>query len=325
MKILITGGAGYIGSSIASILLDNGHVPVILDSLINGQREFVAGRIFYQGDISNEELLKNIFTEHQDIEAVVHCAALISVPESESNPELYYKENVTKSIELFSNLRKLNCKKIIFSSSGSVYGKDSELLVNENSTLNPGSAYAKTKMITEIVLHDYCQAFNMKGVALRYFNPIGADPKMRSGFYNKSSTMVIRALLEAANNNKEFIITGTNWPTRDGSGIRDYLHVWDLARAHLLALEKFDSIFSDDQKFQVINIGTGHGVTVKELVAAFEKVLGRPIKKSESMARSGDVAGAYANRDLAKKILNWEPELSIEDAIKDALDWENKK
>jgi UDP-glucose 4-epimerase len=324
MKVLISGGAGYIGSTIASLLLDNGHTPIILDSLINGRKEFTAGRIFYHGDIADRNLLKKIFLDHSDIEAVVHCAALISVPESEKLSALYYKENVAKSIEFFSALHELNCRKIIFSSSCSVYGTPKDLLATEKSKLNPSSTYAKTKAMTEAILRNYCNAFNFKGVALRYFNPIGADPFMRSGSYNKKSTMIIRGLLDAALNNKEFVLTGTDWPTRDGSGIRDYLHVWDLARAHLLALEKFNSIFSENNSYRTINLGSGNGTTVKELINSFEKVLGRQILKREAPARPGDVAGTYANYDLAEKILGWRPELSINDAIRDSIRWEKK-
>jgi UDP-glucose 4-epimerase len=326
MKVLISGGAGYIGSTIASILLDNGHQPVILDSLVNGRREFADGRIFYQGDIADRELLKKIFSEHSDIEAAVHCAALILVPESEARPADYYRENVSKSVDFFEALKDLGCKKIIFSSSASVYGSADELEVSESSPLKPSSPYARTKMMMEAVLSDFCRAYDMKGIALRYFNPIGADPKMRSGAYDPRSTAVMRALLNAAaGDSKEFAITGTNWPTRDGSGIRDYLHVWDLARAHLLALERFDQAFEAGENYSVINIGTGNGVTVKELVAAFERVLGREIIKREVGPRPGDVAGAYASRAKAERLLGWKPELSIEQATRHALEWEAKK
>jgi UDP-glucose 4-epimerase len=326
MKILISGGAGYIGSTIASILLDNGHQPVILDSLVNGRREFTDGRIFYQGDIADKELLKKIFAENPGIEATVHCAALILVPESEEKPAEYYRENVSKSVEFFESLKDLGCKKIIFSSSASVYGNADDLVVNEDSPLKPSSPYARTKMIMEMVLADFCRSYGIKGIALRYFNPIGTDPKMRTGVYNPKSTAVMRALLNAADgSSSEFVLTGTDWPTRDGSGIRDYLHIWDLAQAHLLALEKFDSVFREGKNFSAINIGTGNGVTVKELVSAFEKALGREIPKREASSRPGDVAGAYASRDLAKKLLGWEPELSVEQALSDALKWEGEK
>ncbi|HEY8463438.1 MAG TPA: UDP-glucose 4-epimerase GalE [Bacillota bacterium] len=326
MKVLVTGGAGYIGSTVCSALLDHGHQPVILDSLITGRAEFVKDRIFYQGDIADRNLLEKIFTEHPDIRYTIHFAALIQVPESVIKPFEYYYENVAKSLLLFKNLNELNCKNVIFSSSASIYDDVPGFMVTEESPLNPRSPYARTKYMMEMVLKDFCSAYGMKGIALRYFNPIGADPKLRSGIYAQFPSHVLGKLVNVALGKEPvFKITGTNWNTRDGSGIRDYIHVWDLAMAHLKALEQFDTIFTSPdgaaQPYQVINLGSGTGVTVKELVAAFEKVYGRTINKIEAPPRDGDVAGAYANADRAARLLGWKTELSIEDGIADALRW----
>lgn len=326
MKFLITGGAGYIGSTVASALEDNGHIPIILDSLVTGRVEFTKGRIFYQADIADQDALAKIFTDHPDIEACLHCAALIVVPESVSEPYLYYRENVAKSLELFMNLHKIGCNKVVFSSSASIYASVPGFMVTEQSPLQPSSPYARTKYMMEMVLSDLCAAYGMQGIALRYFNPIGADPKMRSGVHVKEPSHVVGKLVETALGvNPEFHITGTNYETRDGTGIRDYIHIWDLARAHVSALTEFDAVFeragNPEDNYLVINLGTGRGVTVRELVTAFEKVYGQTIQKRDMPPRPGDVPGAYANADTALRLLNWKAELSIEEGISDALKW----
>lgn len=326
MKVLVTGGAGYIGSTVCSALLDRGHEPVILDSLVTGREEFAKDRIFYKGDIADKEILERIFKEHPDIKYAIHFAALIVVPDSVSNPYGYYTENVAKSLELFKNLNRLGCKNIIFSSSASIYDDVDNFMVTEKSPLNPRSPYARTKFMMEMILKDFCDAYDMKGIALRYFNPIGADPKMRSGVHVKFPSHVLGKLVDTAlGRNPVFQITGVNWPTRDGSGIRDYVHIWDLAQAHVKAIENFEEAFNKsenpDGHYLVINLGTGNGVTVKELVSAFEKVYNQKINKEETDPRPGDVAGSYCNADTALKLLGWRAEKSIEDGISDALKW----
>lgn len=328
MKILITGGAGYIGSTICSALEDFGHTPIILDSLVNGRREFTEKRLFYCGDISDRTLLETIFTQHPDIYAVVHCAALIFVPESVEKPYEYYTENVSKSIEFFKILSELNATRVVFSSSASIYDVVPNFVVTEKSTIKPGSPYAKTKYMMEMVLEDYCHAYSLKGISLRYFNPIGADPKMRSGPYMKNPSHVLGKLVQAANiESSEFKITGINWPTRDGSGIRDYIHIWDLAMAHVKAIENFDSAFENGKNgnYLCLNLGSGNGVTVKELVSAFEEVYGKKLSKSESDPRPGDVAGSYANAQKAHELIGWKTQKTIQDAISDALKWDQEK
>ncbi len=326
MKFLITGGAGYIGSTVASALEDAGHTPIIIDSLVTGRVEFTKGRIFYQADIADAAALARIFADHPDIQACLHCAALIVVPESVSEPYLYYRENVAKSLELFMNLHRLDCDKVVFSSSAAIYGTVPGFMVTEESPLEPNSPYSRTKYMMEMVLSDYCQAYGMQGIALRYFNPIGADPQMRSGIHVKEPSHVLGKLVETALGiNPEFHITGTEYETRDGTGIRDYIHIWDLARAHVLGLTDFDAVFAragnPENNYLVINLGTGHGVTVRELVTAFEKVYGRTIEKREMPPRPGDVAGAYANADTALRLLKWQAEFPIEQGIADALKW----
>jgi UDP-glucose 4-epimerase len=327
MKYLITGGAGYIGSTICSALEDAGHTPIILDSLITGREEFTRGRIFYRGDIADEGAVRQVFRDHPDIQATVHCAALIVVPESVSHPYEYYKDNVSKSIEFFHTLADLGYGQVVFSSSAALYDVVPGFMVTEEAPLNPNSPYARTKLMMEMVLKDFCAAYNMRGIALRYFNPIGADPKMRSGIHVKHPTHVLGKLVDTAQGRlPEFEITGTNYSTRDGTGIRDYIHVWDLARAHVNAVTDFAKVFeragNPRENYLVINLGTGRGVTVRELVTAFEKVYGQTIRKRETNPRPGDVAGSYTNADKAYRLLHWKAELSIEQGIADALKWD---
>ncbi len=330
MKYLITGGAGYIGSTIASALLDAGHTPVILDNLSVGKREFVRERIFYEGDIADEALLERIFAEHPDIQATVHCAALIIVPESVEKPYEYYRENVAKSLELFRVLNRLGYNRVLFSSSASIYDDVPGFMVTESSPLKPRSPYARTKYMMEMILRDFCIAYGMKGIALRYFNPIGADPQLRSGIHVRYPSLVLGKMVDTVLGKQPYFeLTGTDWPTRDGSGIRDYIHVWDLAQAHLKAVLEFEAVFeragSPPDGYVVINLGTGRGVTVRELVAAFKKVYGQPLPVREMPPRPGDVAGAYANADTAERLLGWKAQRSIEDGIADALRWGKKR
>ena len=329
MKVLVTGGAGYIGSTIVSALEDAGITPIILDNLSSGRREFTQNKVFYQGDIADHELLKRIFAEHSDIEYTIHCAALIVVPDSVRRPYEYYHENVNKTLDLLKYLNELGCRKIIFSSSAAIYDDASDYVVDETSRLNPRSTYARTKYMMEMILKDFCLAYDMKAISFRYFNPIGADPKMRSGSYIDSPSHLLGKLISVFEGKENtFYITGTNWDTRDGTGIRDYIHVWDLAMAHVTAVEKFDEVFKSIEKeckvsdpYQVFNLGNGKGTTVREMAAAFMKVTGKELNIKETEAREGDVPGAYANAEKAKHYLGWQTSLTIEEGIRDSIQW----
>ena len=326
MKTLITGGAGYIGSTIASALIDKGHTPVLLDSLVVGPREFTKNRIFYEGDISNGKIIRKIFSDHRNIHCVIHCAALIVVPESVEHPYKYYKENVYKSLELFKNLLDMNCHRLIFSSSASIYDATENFKVTETSPLAANCPYARTKIMMENILEDFCDAYPLQGLSLRYFNPIGADPAFRSGPYKVNPSHLLGGLVEVASGRRPVMeINGIDWPTRDGSAIRDFIHVWDLAEAHVLALEKFDNLFTKEEPYCVINLGTQSGVTVKEFVKAFENVWGKELPKKETGPRPGDVIGAFANAEKAEKLLGWKIKKSLESGIADALTWDKEK
>ena len=331
VKVLVTGGAGYIGSITAKALEEAGHVPVVLDSLLSGPQAFVRDRIFYEGDIADRALLRRIAAEHPDLDATIHMAARIVVPESLEQPYLYYRDNVAKSLELFDELTALGLTRVLFSSSASLYAaKDAsgdDLEVTEEDALAPTSPYAWTKRMIEQVLVDLAGATDLRAVILRYFNPIGSDPGLESGVYAKEPSHVLGQLVLAARGQKpSFTITGTDHPTRDGTGLRDYIHVWDLARAHVRAVEQFDDVLAAvDAPSTVINVGAGHGVTVRELVAAFERVFGSPVPVTEAGPRPGDAIGAYANADKAARLLGWHTELSLDEAIASALAWAERR
>jgi UDP-glucose 4-epimerase len=327
MKVLVTGGAGYIGSITAKALEEAGHVPVILDSLLTGPQVFVRDRIFYEGDVADRHLLARVVDEHPDLDATIHMAARIIVPESVALPYEYYRDNVAKSLELFDQLEQLGKPRVLFSSSASLYAVKPDFEVTEEDPLAPGSPYARTKRMMEEVLEDMAAATELRAIILRYFNPIGSDPDLESGIYAKEPSHVLGQLVMAARGQKDaFTITGTDNPTRDGTGIRDYIHVWDLARAHVRAVERFDEVIeAAGEPSVVINVGTGSGVTVRELIAAFEKVFGREVPTKEAASRPGDVPGAYANVDRAHELLGWRHEHSLEEAIASALAWGDKR
>lgn len=321
-KVLITGGAGYIGSTVASACLDAGIQPVILDSLVAGRAEFTAGRTFYPGDIADGALLDRIFAEHPDIDATVHCAALIVVPESVTDPLRYWHANVTKTVSLIEHLLRNGCHRLLFSSTAAMYGPGEDFAVDEESALAPSSPYSRTKVAAEAMLRDVAGGSELRVMSLRYFNPIGADPQLRTGLQVRHPTHLLGRLIEASASGAELTITGTDWPTRDGTGIRDYIHVWDLAEAHLAGLRRFDEVVGKDGPgYEVINLGTGTGTTVREMVDAFEQVTGAPLRKRETPPRPGDVAGAYTRSDKAERLLGWRAVLSLAHGIRDSLRW----
>jgi UDP-glucose 4-epimerase len=319
MKVLIAGGAGYIGSTIALACQDAGITPVILDNLVTGRPEFAAGLDLYEGDIADGELLDKIFAQHPDIDAAIHAAALIVVPESVADPIRYYRANVTGSLEFVAHLLRNKCTRLIFSSSASIYKASEDLTVTEDSPIDPQSPYARSKAITEAMFADIAAATPMRILSLRYFNPIGADPKMRTGLQLPNPSHALGKIIQASSERTVFHVTGTDYPTRDGSGIRDYIHVWDLATAHVAALTKFDVIMTSPNV--VINLGTGTGTTVRELVTAFNQVTGESVETADAPPRPGDVAGAYTRIDRARRLLDWEPRFGIEDGIRHSLQW----
>lgn len=315
MKVLIAGGAGYIGSTIASCCEDAGITPVILDDYSTGLRVFASRYAHYDGDIADEALIERILNEHPDIEALIHCAAKIVVPESVAEPLSYYGTNVGKAISLVDALSARGVTTVLFSSTAAMYEPDPDFMVSESSAINPGSPYAASKWMFERVLADAAAAGRIRATTLRYFNPIGADPQMRTGLQNPAPSHALGKMLTAHAAGETFHVTGTDWPTRDGSGLRDYIHVWDLARAHVLALQ------AQLGDYEVINLGTGTGTTVFELAEAVGVATGTPLSVGGAPRREGDAVGAAARIDKAAGVLGWAPELGVADGVRHSLEW----
>lgn len=325
MKVLITGGAGYLGSVICYAFSDRGHEVVVIDKAEITDELNIPGCHFYHGDISDKAALAHITKEHPDIEIVIHCAELGSVANSVSKPYEYYSTNVVQTMEMFKNLRDLNLKKIIFASSAAVYDNVPGYMVTERSPIKPRSPFGRSKYITEMILRDFCDAYGMKCITLRYFNPIGAEPKGRCG--RKFGTgNIITALVDVINEKKSnFVISGTDWDTRDGTCVRDYIHIWDVAMANVLAAEGFDEAFGkageEYSNYLSLNIGSGIDVTVREFISAFENVTGERVPTVKGERRKGDISGSYAGIKLAQKAIGWKPQFVVENAIIDYLSW----
>ncbi|MEW2358127.1 UDP-glucose 4-epimerase GalE [Spirillospora sp. NPDC029432] len=326
MKVLITGGAGFIGSTIASAFAERGITPVVLDSLVTGRHEFTEGKIFYQGDIGDGALVDEIFAAHPDIAVAVHCAALIVVPDSMADPHRYYQVNLTRTLDLAGHLIRNGCDRMIFASTAGMYRPEPDLSVTERSALEPQNPYTRSKMMAELLLEDLCAAYGLRVVSLRYLNPIGADPRMRTGLQSAKPTHALGKMIESYGLGVPFRITGVDWATRDGTAVRDYIHVWDIARAFCQAADRFDAIVpAGAGGYEVINLGTGGGTTVRELVEAFRGVVGDGFLVEEAPARPGDVVGAYVDPAKARELLDWKPEFSIEDAIRHSLEWASRR
>ncbi|GAA1883652.1 UDP-glucose 4-epimerase GalE [Asanoa iriomotensis] len=322
MKVLIAGGAGYIGSTIASMCLDNGITPIILDNLSTGCIDFVHDRIFYRGDIDDGTLVKKIFDDHPDVSIALHCAAVLVAPESVRHPLRYYRENVAKTLAFVDALTQAGCRRLIFSSSAAIYAPTPTFGVDESSPVAPATPYGWSKAMLEQILHDCCLSGDLRVVSLRYQNVVGADPYLRTGPTIAGTERALDSLLDAALADRPFTIAGTDWPTRDGTPVRDYVHVWDLARAHLLALQAFDTVASTAPDcYLALDLGTGVGTTVGELIRAVEAVVGRRITITHAPRRPGDIAGCYTRSRLALQHLGWQPRLPLNAAVRDLLSW----
>lgn len=320
MKVLITGGAGYLGSTIASAFQDAGDQVVLLDNLQSGCRAFHRTHPSYTGDIADPELLDAIFADHPDIALTIHCAARTAVPESLTDPVGYYRENLAKSITLIEALLRLRCPRLIFSSSAAVYGKEATEPVREDDTPRPESPYAVAKTVVERILDDVCGSEELSALSLRYFNPIGCDPLLRSGPHRATFQPVLGAMLDASAAARPFCIHGNDWPTRDGTPLRDFVDVWDLARAHVAAARRWPS---GARPHEVVNIGSGHGTTVAELARAVSEQLPVPLRIEYDERRPGDAAGCAAVIDKAQQLFGWRPQRSVRDAVRTALRWQS--
>lgn len=318
MNVLVTGGAGYIGSHVVRMLLTQGHSVVVIDNLSRGHIEAVAeGVRFEQADLLDYEGLLAAISRHK-IDAVIHFAAFAYVGESVETPGLYYVNNVTGSINLIRALNENNIKKIVFSSTCSLYGNPEHIPISEKEKLNPINPYAKTKYFIEQVLSDFDTSFGIKYAALRYFNAAGSDFDGLIGESHEPEPHLIPIVLQAALGKREKVmIFGDDYPTEDGTCIRDYIHVYDLADAHIKALEYLNKGIEST----IINLGTGTGYSVKEIIESARRITGREIKASISERRAGDPAILIADNKKAREVLGWIPKYGLDDIIKSAWLW----
>lgn len=311
MAILVTGGAGYIGSHTVAEFLERGEDVIVLDNLQKGHAEAVLAPKFYQGDLRDSNLLDEIFTKH-DIEAVIHFAADSLVGESVSDPLKYYQNNVASTLNLVTKMKEHGVHKIVFSSTAATYGEPENTPIQESDPTFPTNPYGETKLAIEKMLHWCDQAYGIHFVALRYFNAAGADPKGRIGEDHQPETHLIPLILQVALGQRESItIFGQDYPTPDGTCVRDYVHVLDLAQAHYLALNKLRTT----QKSGIYNLGNGQGFSVSEVIEAARKVTGHPLPAQLGKRRAGDPAVLIASSQLAQEELGWVPQWNRLDQI----------
>lgn len=325
--ILVTGGAGYIGSHCVMALLEQNNEVVIFDNLSTGHIETVEtlkkyGHVeFQKGDLTSFDDINSVFKNY-DIDKVVHFAAFSQVGESVVNPQKYYINNVCGTINLLRAMLENNVKKVVFSSTAATYGEPVYIPIDEKHPQNPINPYGQTKLMIEKIMDDYDKAYGLKSVRLRYFNVAGADSKSRIGEWHDPETHLIPNILKSTfNNGKTFQMFGDDYDTKDGTCVRDYINVEDLAQAHLLALKYLDN----GGETNYFNLGTNDGNTVKEVFLACEKVTENMIPVEIKPRRAGDPASLVADNRKAKEILKWLPEHLLEESIKTAYKWEKNK
>lgn len=322
--ILITGGAGYIGSHCVMALLEKGLDVVVFDNLSTGHIETIntlkqyGNLSFVQGDLLNQSDLDNLFNNYK-INSVIHFAAFSQVGESVKNPKKYYVNNVCGTINLLNSMIENNVKKIVFSSTAATYGEPKYIPIDEKHPQEPINPYGQTKLMIEHIMDDYDKAYGLKSVRLRYFNVAGADSKNRIGEWHDPETHLIPNILKSTfSTGKTFEMYGDDYDTKDGTCVRDYINVEDLAQAHLLAL----NYLNNDGRTNFFNLGTNDGNTVKEVFKACEDVTNKTIPVKQMLRREGDPASLVADNTKAKEILSWQPNKTLEDSISTAYSWE---
>lgn len=321
MAILVCGGAGYIGSHINKQLNKEGYETVVFDNLVYGHREAVKWGRFEKGDLGNQEEIDAVFDKY-NIEAVFHFAAYAYVGESVQNPEKYYFNNVANTLNLLRAMRKHGCSKIIFSSTCATYGEPEKIPITEDMPQNPINPYGASKLMVERIFKDYQKAYGLQFVVLRYFNAAGADPEGEIGESHNPETHIIPLVLDAAAGIRPDIkVFGTDYDTPDGSCVRDYIHVYDLATAHLLALHYLEKGNESD----FFNLGNETGTSVLEVVEAVRRVTGRKFKVTLADRRAGDPAGLVGSSEKAGKVLGWKPLYGdIDRIVEHAWKWHQK-
>ncbi len=317
-KVLVTGGAGYIGSHTAKELLKQGFEVVVIDNLSSGKKEFVRGGQLVIGDLLDKDAVRRVFRSG-DIAAVLHFASLIQVGESYLDPRKYYGQNLISSLNLLEAMLEAGVKNLIFSSSAAVYGVPRQIPIPEDHPLLPINPYGQTKFFVEKILQDYDRAYGLKFISLRYFNAAGADPGGELGEMHNPETHLIPNILSAILGKKEYLeVYGTDFPTPDGTAVRDYIHVTDLSSAHVLALQRL--LASSQSEF--INLGTNKGYSVREVIVKTEEITGKKVPSRHKSRREGDVPVLLASKEKAERLLGWKLRYSeIETIIATAWEW----
>lgn len=319
--ILITGGAGYIGSHVNKLLNVKGYKTLVLDNLINGHREFVKWGEFILGDLRDKEMLRLCF-KNFPIKAVMHFAAFAYVEESILNPNKYYENNLIGTLNILEVMREFKVNYMIFSSSCAVYGVPESIPITEEHPKNPINPYGRTKLMIELILKDYDTAYGIKHINLRYFNAAGADPDCEIGELHLPETHLIPIVLNTALGKLDYVkINGSDYDTPDGTCIRDFVHVMDLAEAHVLAMEHLTEWGYSDS----FNLGIERGYSVKEVISSAERITNRKIEIAENKRREGDPPVLISSYEKARKVLNWEPKYrDLDSIIKTAWKWHKK-
>lgn len=322
-NVLVTGGAGYIGSHAVLALKDAGHHPVVIDNLTTGFRWALPTDVpFHQGDIENESLVASIIAEHR-IEAIMHFAGSIIVPESVENPLKYYRNNTANSRSLIQSAITGGVKHFIFSSTAATYGIPETSPVSESTPTLPINPYGLSKLMTEHMLRDVAAAHDFNYCALRYFNVAGADPQGRTGQSTAGATHLIKVAVETALGKRSHVsVFGTDYDTDDGTGVRDYIHVSDLATAHVIALE---NLFEDPARSHVLNCGYGHGYSVLQVLDAVDRVTNLQIERKLEGRRAGDPDALISDNREIKSRFGWQPQYDdLDTIVGHALQWERK-
>jgi len=320
-NILVTGGAGYIGSHTCLALAQNGHTPVTFDNLVNGHREFVQWGPFEQGDVRDRNRLEEVLLAYQPA-AIIHFAGLIEVSESIANPMAFFDNNVSGSVSLFAAALRAGIDKIVFSSSAATYGIPQQIPMQETHPQLPINPYGTSKLLVERILNDLGAYKNLRSVILRYFNAAGADLEGRIGEWHNPETHVIPIAIEVALGRRaSFRINGSDYPTRDGTCIRDFIHVSDLAEAHVRSIEY---LLSGGESV-ALNVGTGRGTSVRELVAVIETISKTRLPIEFGARREGDPAELIADNQQAVSRLGWKPRHDLNSIVGSAWNWHQRR
>jgi UDP-glucose 4-epimerase len=316
-QILVTGGAGYIGSHTIIELIKEGYYPVVIDNLSTGHKKAVLGGTFYEMDLSDTKTLTDILKKH-NISAVLHFSAHCYVGESVVNPHKYFKNNVSNTLSLLEAMLEANVKNIILSSTAATYGNPTKVPIDETHPQNPCNPYGLSMLFMEQIIQTYEKAYGIKHMYLRYFNAAGSDPENRIGEDHYPETHIIPLLIQTAMGvKKQFTVLGTDYDTYDGTCIRDYVHVSDIARAHVMALK----LLEEERKSNIFNLGSSVGYSVLEIISKVKKITGRDIPVELSNRREGDPSILVSSSEKAKTVLGWEPQYTIEDSIQTTWDW----